>query len=69
MFVDTRLTAATARLARNFECVSLFVDDDAGEDVIRELAAGGTVMIVMRCVVRCQVLSHYSRGHVQANAA
>lgn len=50
ILLDTHLTAATARLAAGFECVSLFVDDDASEAVVRELAQGGTKMIAMRCV-------------------
>jgi hypothetical protein len=31
ILLDTRLTAATARLAVGFQCVSLFVDDDGSE--------------------------------------
>lgn len=47
-FFDMRLSADTAALARGFEAVCAFVNDDLGADVVEALAAGGVRMIALR---------------------
>ncbi len=42
VFLETRLTAATAGLARGAQAVSIFVGDDASAPVLRALHATGT---------------------------
>lgn len=48
-WLEPRLSAETAPLAAGFEAVCLFVNDEAGAEVIRVLAAGGTRLIALRC--------------------
>ncbi len=48
IYFDTRLTLETASLAKGCEAVSLFVNDDASEDVLKELFSLGIKKIVLR---------------------
>lgn len=47
-FLEHRLTARTAGLARGYDAVCLFVEDEASAEVIDTLAAGGVRLIVLR---------------------
>ena len=47
-FVESRLTSETARLADGCEAVCAFVNDDLGEDTLRELAAIGVRHLALR---------------------
>lgn len=46
---DLGLNPTTAVMARDFEVVSAFVNDDLGRDTLTILAAGGTRLIALRC--------------------
>ncbi|CAN5836485.1 2-hydroxyacid dehydrogenase [soil metagenome] len=48
VFLEPRLTTATAALAAGFPAVAAFVNDQLGADVLEELAAGGTRLIALR---------------------
>jgi D-lactate dehydrogenase len=48
-FLEPRLTADTAILARGAEVVCPFVNDDLSAPVLAALAAGGTRLIALRC--------------------
>jgi D-lactate dehydrogenase len=47
-FFDTRLTADTASLARGFEGVCVFVNDEVDAAAIEEMARGGTRIVATR---------------------
>lgn len=47
-YLEPRLTAATAPLARDHPVVCAFVNDQLGRDVLTILAAGGTRLIALR---------------------
>ena len=48
VFFDTLLGAGTASLAAGFPAVSVFVNDVVDRDVLKQLAAGGTKLVVTR---------------------
>ncbi|MCK8044787.1 2-hydroxyacid dehydrogenase [Shewanella sp. 1CM18E] len=48
-YFDYRLCMQTVKLAEGFEVVCAFVNDSLCEEVLVELAAGGTKIIAMRC--------------------
>lgn len=48
VYLDARLSAATADLARGVPCASIFVGDDASVQVLRALHAGGTRLLALR---------------------
>ncbi len=48
IYIDARLSAATAELARGVPAVSIFVGDDASAPVLRTLHAGGTRLLALR---------------------
>jgi D-lactate dehydrogenase len=48
-FLAARLTGETVKLAEGFPAVCAFVQDSLDAGVIRELAAGGTRLIALRC--------------------
>ena len=48
-FLETRLNEATAALAKGFEAVCVFVNDQVDAPVLEKLAAGGTRAIALRC--------------------
>jgi len=48
-YLEVRLTAATAPLAKGGEAVCIFVNDQADADALKLLAAGGTRLIALRC--------------------
>src|SRR5215207_1071600 len=48
-FLEPRLTADTAVLARGAEAVCAFVNDDLSAPVVEALAVGGTRLIALRC--------------------
>lgn len=48
VYLDARLSAATADLARGCPAVSIFVGDDASAPVLRALHAGGTRLLALR---------------------
>ncbi|MCL2912554.1 2-hydroxyacid dehydrogenase [Shewanella corallii] len=48
-YFDLRLSAKTVLLARGFEVICAFVNDDLSSDILEELAAHGTKVIAMRC--------------------
>ncbi|MFN7020805.1 MAG: 2-hydroxyacid dehydrogenase [Phycisphaerales bacterium] len=47
-YLDARLSAVTADLARGVPAVSIFVGDDASAGVLRALHAGGTRLLALR---------------------
>ena len=47
-YLEARLTPATATLARDFQAVCAFVNDQLSADVLTILASGGTRMIALR---------------------
>ncbi|KPM54234.1 hydroxyacid dehydrogenase [Frankia sp. CcI49] len=47
-FLEHRLTARTAGLARGFDAVCVFVEDDVSAPVLDALAAGGIRLVVLR---------------------
>ncbi|HGM5581700.1 TPA: 2-hydroxyacid dehydrogenase [Pseudomonas putida] len=47
-FQPARLTPDTAPLARGFEVVCPFINDDLGAEVLQRLASGGTRLIALR---------------------
>jgi D-lactate dehydrogenase len=49
IYLEPRLSRETARLAEGVPAVCLFVNDEAGEDVIAALARGGVRLIALRC--------------------
>jgi D-lactate dehydrogenase len=48
-YFETRLTLDSAPLAKGFDGVCAFVNDDLSEDVIEILLAGGVKILAMRC--------------------
>nr|MBQ8253683.1 2-hydroxyacid dehydrogenase [Lachnospiraceae bacterium] len=48
-FLETDLSAHTARLAKGYDAVCAFVSSDVGEQVIRVLEAKGVKLVLMRC--------------------
>ena len=48
-YFDYRLCMQTVKLAEGFEVICAFVNDSLCEEVLIELAAGGTKIIAMRC--------------------
>lgn len=48
-FLETRLNEATAALAKGFEAVCVFVNDQVDAPVLEQLAAGGTRVVALRC--------------------
>lgn len=48
-YFDLRLSAKTVLLARGFEVICAFVNDDLSSEILEELAAHGTRVIAMRC--------------------
>jgi len=48
IYLDARLCAATADLARGASAVSIFVGDDASAPVLRALHGGGTRLLALR---------------------
>ena len=53
IFVEDRLSARSALLAREFDAICAFVNDDLSAPVLMTLAAGGTKMIALRCAGAC----------------
>lgn len=49
VFLETRLTAATVALAKGFEAVCVFVNDQVDAPVLNALAQGGTRVVALRC--------------------
>ena len=47
--IESRLDAQTVRLSNGFDAVCLFVNDDASEHIMEELASNGVKAIAMRC--------------------
>ncbi|MBX3363533.1 MAG: 2-hydroxyacid dehydrogenase [Phycisphaeraceae bacterium] len=48
VYLDARLSGATAELARGISAVSIFVGDDASAPVLRTLYANGTRLLALR---------------------
>lgn len=48
-YFEARLGPATAALARGYEVVCVFVNDELGAGVIEELASFGTQLVALRC--------------------
>lgn len=48
-FLEPRLTLQTCRLAHGFPAVCAFVNDQLDEPVLKELTAGGTRLLALRC--------------------
>jgi D-lactate dehydrogenase len=48
-FLDVRLSAETAPLARGADAVCVFVNDSVGAATLDVLAAGGTRLVALRC--------------------
>ena len=48
-YFETRLGSASARMAAGFDAVSAFVNDDVGEETVKELIRLGVKVIAMRC--------------------
>ncbi|MGL4639473.1 MAG: 2-hydroxyacid dehydrogenase, partial [Shewanella sp.] len=48
-YFDYRLCMQTVKLAEGFEIICAFVNDSLNEEVLTELAKGGTKIIAMRC--------------------
>ncbi|MEM9482405.1 MAG: 2-hydroxyacid dehydrogenase [Cyanobacteria bacterium P01_F01_bin.116] len=48
-FFESRLTPDTASLASGFPAVCVFINDEVGEETLREIAATGTKLIALRC--------------------
>ena len=48
-FLEPRLNAATAALAKGFDAVCVFVNDQVDANVLEQLAAGGTRAVALRC--------------------
>ena len=48
-YFETRLGPASARMAAGFDAVSAFVNDDVGEETVKELIRLGVKVIAMRC--------------------
>ncbi len=48
-FVEARLNQETAPLARGYPAICAFVNDVVDEAVIKELVAGGTKFVALRC--------------------
>ncbi|MBU2952991.1 2-hydroxyacid dehydrogenase [Marinobacter sp. F3R08] len=49
VFLETRLNEATAPLARGFEAVCVFVNDQVDAPVLEKLAEGGIRAVALRC--------------------
>ncbi|MEO8496710.1 MAG: 2-hydroxyacid dehydrogenase, partial [Planctomycetota bacterium] len=48
-YLDARLTAETVELAKGFDAVCVFVNDQLGAPVLQALAAHGVEVIALRC--------------------
>lgn len=48
-YYTTRLTPETAPLAKGFDAVCIFVNDEAPREVVETLAEGGIKLILLRC--------------------
>lgn len=49
-FFSTRLTPETAYLAKGYDAVCIFVNDECPEQVVNTLADGGVRLILLRCM-------------------
>jgi D-lactate dehydrogenase len=49
VYFDARLTYETVALARGFEAVCLFVNDELDRSIIEQLAKSGVRLVVLRC--------------------
>ncbi|MBR3569439.1 MAG: HPr family phosphocarrier protein [Oscillibacter sp.] len=49
-FFDARLTAETAYLAKGYQAVCIFVNDECPEKVVDILADGGVKLVLLRCM-------------------
>eukprot|EP00971_Amphidinium_carterae_P059115 1168892-Amphidinium_carterae.1 len=49
-FTEERCCLETASLANGYDAICNFVNDEAGADVVEKLAAGGTKLILQRCM-------------------
>ncbi len=47
--IEAKLNEDTVELAKGYECVIVFVNDDVNGTVIERLAEGGTKLIALRC--------------------
>lgn len=47
--IESPLSSDTAELAKGFDAVSIFVNDDASGEVVAKLAESGVTMIALRC--------------------
>ncbi|MBQ4253832.1 MAG: HPr family phosphocarrier protein, partial [Erysipelotrichaceae bacterium] len=48
-YLESRLTKETASLARGYDAVCIFVNDDASKEVVDILAGSGIRLILLRC--------------------
>src|SRR6476469_2468994 len=48
-YTAATLDAQTAALAQGFGAICCFVNDDGSEPILRQLAAGGTKLLTLRC--------------------
>ena len=48
-YFEPRLTADTAKMAEGYDAVCIFVNDDAGTEVVKLLAKHGVKCILLRC--------------------
>ena len=48
-YFSSRLTLESAHLAKGFDAVCIFVNDEAPREVVKELAEGGVRLILLRC--------------------
>ena len=48
-YFSSRLTIESAHLAKGFDAVCIFVNDEAPREVVKELAEGGVRLILLRC--------------------
>jgi len=49
VFLETRLNGTTVSLAKGFEAVCVFVNDQVDATVLKALAEGGTRVVALRC--------------------
>ncbi len=63
-FFETKLSADTANLASGYDVVCIFVNDEAGAEVIDILVKGGVKLIALRCAGYNNVDIEYAFGKI-----
>ncbi len=63
-FFETKLNEDTVSLAKNFDCICVFVNDTVNKNVINALCRYGIKLIALRCAGYNNVDINYAKGKI-----